>query len=151
MSIILNNSTATIRKAGTATELTLGDNTTLADNKLAKARLQTYSIVNESVSVSGGTLTLNIDNGNCFSVTLSSNIASLVFQNVPAAGRMVEILLDLTQDGTGSRTCAFPASFKWPGGVIPSLTTTAGATDTLYVRTVDGGATFKATLVQDFR
>jgi hypothetical protein len=33
------------------------------------------------------------------------------------------------QDGTGSRTLAYGSKFKWPGGLAPTLTTTASATD----------------------
>lgn len=35
----------------------------------------------------------------------------------------------IKQDGTGSRTLAYGAKFKWPGGSAPTLTTTASATD----------------------
>ena len=33
------------------------------------------------------------------------------------------------QDGTGSRTLAYGSKFKWPGGLAPTLTTTASETD----------------------
>ena len=35
----------------------------------------------------------------------------------------------ITQDGTGSRTCAWSSQFKWTGGTAPTLTTTASAVD----------------------
>jgi hypothetical protein len=38
----------------------------------------------------------------------------------------------ITQDGTGSRTLAYNAVWKFPGGTVPTLTTTAAAVDTLF-------------------
>lgn len=35
----------------------------------------------------------------------------------------------ISQDGTGTRTVTWPATVKWPGGVTPTLTTTANRTD----------------------
>lgn len=40
-------------------------------------------------------------------------------------------ILRVTQDGTGSRTLAYNAVFKWPGGVAPTLSTAVGAIDVL--------------------
>ena len=40
--------------------------------------------------------------------------------------------IELTQDGTGSRTLAYNAVWKFPGGIVPTLTTTAAAVDTLF-------------------
>jgi hypothetical protein len=40
-------------------------------------------------------------------------------------------LIIVKQDGTGSRTLAYNSVWKFPGGVAPSLTTTANATDIL--------------------
>jgi len=42
--------------------------------------------------------------------------------------------ITLIQDGTGSRTAAWNAVFKWAGGTAPTLTTTASAKDILVFR-----------------
>ena len=42
--------------------------------------------------------------------------------------------ITLIQDGTGSRTAAWDAVFKWAGGTAPTLTTTANAKDILVFR-----------------
>jgi len=42
--------------------------------------------------------------------------------------------ITLIQDGTGSRTAAWDAEFKWAGGTAPTLTTTASAKDILVFR-----------------
>lgn len=41
------------------------------------------------------------------------------------------LVLKLVQDGTGSRTVTWPAAVKWPGGVAPTLTTTASRVDVI--------------------
>lgn len=38
----------------------------------------------------------------------------------------------IVQDGTGSRTLSYASNWKFPGGVAPTLSTTAGAVDALY-------------------
>jgi len=79
---------------------------------------------------SGTALTLDFVSGNCQALTLTGN-CTLTFLNTKPAGRY---LLELKQDGTGSRTVTFPSEVKWSGGVAPTLTTTASKTDiiTLY-------------------
>lgn len=42
--------------------------------------------------------------------------------------------IKITQDGTGSRTLAYHADWKFDGGVDPTLSTTAGAVDVLYYK-----------------
>lgn len=57
--------------------------------------------------------------------TLTDN-CTYTFTAPPSGSRLV---LKLVQDGTGSRVATWPATVKWPGGVTPTLTTTASATD----------------------
>ena len=40
-------------------------------------------------------------------------------------------ILRVVQDATGSRTLAYGAAYKWPGGLAPVLSTTANAVDIL--------------------
>lgn len=80
----------------------------------------------------GTTKTIDWDNGNCQLVTLDSgSTTTFTFTNGKAGSRY---LLRLKQDATGSRTCVFPSSVKFAGGITPTLTTTATYTDivTLY-------------------
>ncbi len=57
--------------------------------------------------------------------------------NAPTVTAGQKIRLILIQDGTGGRTWAVNAAYKWPGGYVPPLSTTAGAIDVLegYART----------------
>lgn len=75
-------------------------------------------------------LTVNFNNGGAQFVTLTGN-CTFTFSNPVEGGRYI---IELLQDGTGSRLVTWPSTVKWPGGVAPTLTTTASRTDiiTLY-------------------
>lgn len=47
-------------------------------------------------------------------------------------------ILTITQDGTGSRTLAYNAVWKFAGGTAPTLSTTASAKDTIAWYSPDG-------------
>ena len=74
----------------------------------------------------GATITLDMATACHHSVTLGGNrtFAAPSNQVVGQAGSIF-----ITQDGTGSRTAAFNAAFKFVGGTAPTLTTGAGLTD----------------------
>ena len=74
----------------------------------------------------GATITIDMATACHHSVTLGGNrtFAAPSNQVVGQAGSIF-----ITQDGTGSRTAAFNAAFKFVGGTAPTLTTTASATD----------------------
>ncbi|MES2006854.1 MAG: hypothetical protein V4436_01965 [Patescibacteria group bacterium] len=72
--------------------------------------------------------TINWDLGNVQQLTLASS-PTLSF--IGGHGGGVYDLI-LTQDGTGSRTVTWPASVVWPGGTAPTLSTAAGAVDTVH-------------------
>jgi hypothetical protein len=74
---------------------------------------------------SGTAFTVNWNSGAKQKITLTGN-CTFTFTAPPG---VANILLMLTQDGTGSRTATWPASVKWTGAAPPTLTTTAGATD----------------------
>jgi hypothetical protein len=61
-------------------------------------------------------------------VTLGGNRTLGAPANLADGGTYI---LRVMQDGTGSRTLAYNALFKWPAGAAPVLTTTAGAIDLL--------------------
>jgi hypothetical protein len=80
------------------------------------------------------TTTIDCSLGNVFTAAMTVNITTLTVSNA-VAGQTINVLF--TQDGTGSRTVAWPASFRWAGGVAPTLSTAAAARD-LLVATFDG-------------
>ena len=64
-------------------------------------------------------------NGNKQSITLTGNCA-ITFDSLPASSNLQ---LKLKQDATGSRLVTWQANVKWAGGIIPTLSTTAGSID----------------------
>ena len=74
----------------------------------------------------GATITTDLALSNNFSVTLAGN-RTLGQPTNQVAGQSGSFFV--TQDGTGSRTLAYHADFKWAGGTAPTLTTTAAAVD----------------------
>jgi hypothetical protein len=93
------------------------------------------------------TPTISCAAGNSYAVTMTANITSITFSNVPAAGNVFTLTMFLTQDGTGSRTVTWPGAVKWPGGAAPTLTTTINKTDIIQLVTHDGGTTWYGSAV----
>lgn len=98
----------------------------------------------ETITSAAGVLTANCDDSNVFTTTLTENV-TLSLSNADS-GQTVNILI--TQDGTGSRTMSWPASFKWPSGTPSSLSTGAGDVDLLTATFI--GSSWYATLIKDF-
>ena len=89
------------------------------------------------VTLSGTSTTINLNNGNVFTHTLSGDTAYSISN---AQSQAHSFTLIITQTET-VRTITFPASVKWQGGEIPDL---SGASKT-YVLTflsIDGGTTW---------
>lgn len=101
-----------------------------------------------SVSSSSGTLTIDCSLGNKFSVTLSENITTLTFTNVPASGYVYGFSLEVIQDAgaSGYDVSAWGAggSIRWPESTKPTLTATASARDRFVLETSDGGTSWDA-------
>ena len=104
-----------------------------------------YNNVNEVETVSGG-VKLNgysecavnalgdVNSNPTFDFTVANYITMTLTGNVTVQNPTTESVgqsgsIIITQDGTGSRTCAWSSQFKWTGGTAPTLTTTAGAVD----------------------
>lgn len=79
--------------------------------------------------VDGGTITPDANAfGNIYTVTLGGNRTLANPSNLTSAiGK--EIILEIKQDGTGSRTLTWGSAWKFPLGAAPTLTTTAAALD----------------------
>ena len=97
-----------------------------------------------SATVSSGTLTVNCASADYFTHTLSENITAWTFSNLDGAGHGRTIMIRITQHAASAKTVAWPASFKWPNGVAPTLTSTLNAQDVFTFFTRDGGTTYYA-------
>jgi hypothetical protein len=76
-------------------------------------------------------LTIDCSKSNVFAMTFGAgNVTTLTVSN-PVDGQTINVFL--TQDGTGSRTVTWPASFRFPGGAAASgvLSTAANSVDLL--------------------
>jgi len=74
----------------------------------------------------GASISWDMNNGGFAIVTLAGNRALANPTNYVAGGLY---RLIVKQDGTGSRTLTFGNQFKFPGAVVPVLTSTASAVD----------------------
>lgn len=96
-----------------------------------------------------GSITIDYEDGDYFTLALSGNVTSISFSNLPGAGKAATILVQITQDST-PRTVAWPSSFKWAGGSPEAVSTGSGAIDFLAITTFDNGTTWRATLSKAF-
>jgi hypothetical protein len=109
-----------------------------------------YSEKADAESSSSNAITLDLDNGNMFYTTLSENITTVTFSNLPASGQFASWSWEITQDSS-ARTITWPAAVEWSGGTAITLSTGSGAKDVVNFWTRDGGTTIGATVVgQDF-
>lgn len=120
------------------TSLTGSGQANLQDNTLLRAVIRDYGETRTTPTISGGTLTLNLENGNVFGVSLNANITTLTIQNPPASGTAGSFTLALTADGT-ARTITWGSAVKWAGGTSPTLTSTNGKIDVFVFFTWDAG------------
>jgi uncharacterized protein YjbI with pentapeptide repeats len=114
----------------------------LQDNVLIRAKLRDYSESVSSPTISSGTLTLNLETSNIFTVSLNAAITTLTISNPPASGSGGSFTLIFTADGT-ARAVTWPAAIKWASGTAPTITSTSGKVDSFAFFTSDGGTTWQ--------
>lgn len=102
-----------------------------APNTLTNKTLTTPVIASIKWSVvtdtDGATITFDKNTWDFHRVVLGGN-RTLALSNMAAGDKIV---LDLVQDGTGTRTVTWFTTIKWVGGTVPTLTTTINKIDTL--------------------
>lgn len=96
----------------------------MALTQLQKRQLNTTQT--PIIATDGATITFDLSLGNYQRVTMAGN-RTLVLSNVQV-GQV--FMLDLIQDGTGTRVPTFFTTIKWAGGVAPTLTTAINKIDT---------------------
>lgn len=126
--------------------ITAGANTftgsqNLQDNELIRAKIRDYSETVSSPTISAGTLVLNLETSNIFTVSLNAAITTLTISNPPASGSGGSFTLIFTADGT-VRSVTWPAAIKWANGTAPALTSTSGKKDVFSCFSTDGGTTW---------
>lgn len=125
-----------------------GDLTGTADSptvaNMAKASYGGQETVSTN-STATGAVTLNLTNGNVFSLTLTGNV-TLTFSGA-TSGKACSFAVYAKQDSTGSRTVTWPSGVKWAGGSAPTMSTSANALDIVVFESLDGGTNWYGSIV----
>lgn len=87
---------------------------------------------------SAGVLTINLNMGRYFQVTLTENITNLVIEGSPPPGFGASFMLWITQHASSAKTLTMPAAFDWDGGTVGAISTALGAVDLLAASTRNG-------------
>ena len=103
---------------------TSGTVTVNLDSTVSSIALQDYSEVDVAVTSSSGVVSIDMNNGNTGSITLTENITDIDFTNVPANG-VSTFTLQITQDST-ARTVAINAVTVNGGGDVTAKTAGGG-------------------------
>jgi hypothetical protein len=126
--------------------------TNIVGTNIIAGNLSVTTITSNGVYYSANTppiatniLTLNALTGAVFNVSVSSAISTINITNVPAAPAIGSYVLVFNYTGT-AYSVTWPASFRWPGGVAPTLTNTNGKRDMFTLMTMDGGISYQATV-----
>jgi hypothetical protein len=130
------------RGATTATALTCSGGIAMADSVLGRTVLTDFGITSTTPTSTAATVIFNLTLSNAFQHTLDESITTTTISNPPASGTYGEFTVKFTQDATGGRTVAWPASVKWPGGTAPVIAAAAHDVSIVFLKTWDGGTTW---------
>lgn len=111
---------------------------------MVRANMGGQEMVSTNVSASGS-VTLNLANGNVFSLTLTGNITSLGISGA-APGRALSFALYVQQDGVGGRTVSWPGSVQWIGDT-PTLSSSPNGLSVFVFESLNGGTTWYGSAV----
>ena len=100
-----------------------------------------------NATISSTTAALDVRDGSVFQLTLASNINTFNWSNHAASGHVSSFVMKVIQDGTGSRTIAWPdgtnsVTVRWPGDTAPTLSSGAADVDIFVFFTHDGGTNY---------
>lgn len=110
-------------------------------------RFQRYSEVVVNTVSNTGSVVLNLNSGNTFTLLLTENIDDIAITNPnPLTTTSHTVVLQVTQDGSGGEFGInwgnFAVPIKWAGGAAPTVTADDNAIDVFVFTTLDGGATW---------
>ena len=146
LSTIGTTGTGLVVKENTPTLISpnLGAATASSINATGDITAKRFKLTMPTATTAAATTNIDLSTGNVFTINLGANITTLTTSNAAVGTYLVKFV----QDATGSRTVSFPAAWKWAGGLVPVLTTTASKLD--IVTLVYDGTTFYATIVKNF-
>lgn len=107
-----------------------------------------FCLLNQVVVSAGGVVNFDFQLGMGISITLTEDITTVNFLNIPAGTDLCQFELDLIQDST-PRVVTWPASILWPAsGTIPDITA-ADSRAQIHLRTTDAGVTWLGSYVEN--
>jgi len=92
-----------------------------------------------TLSISSGVVNIDLSAGDLFDLSLTANVTSITFSNLPGSGKGQCIFVRMKQDATGSRTVALPSSFKAVSGSDTAVQLAANAYTCIALTSVDNG------------
>jgi hypothetical protein len=101
------------------------------------------------VTFSATAMAVDCSLSNVFTTTFTANVTVAPSMNNPKDGQTINWFI--TQDGTGSRTMTWPASFKWSGASAGVLSTNANYVDILVATYRSTTGFWYASLLKDLR
>ena len=108
-------------------------------NITGELTVDSYNETYAAVTSSSNATTVNCENANAFSHTLTEN-TTFTFSNPPASGTAYTFSIEIIQDASASGfAVTWPSSVDWPAATAPTLTATASAKDIFVFTTRDGG------------
>ena len=105
------------------------------DKTVTRLNLKDYGEVTSALGSAGGARTIDLEDGNNFTATVSASTVTWTFSNPTASDELCGFTLFLTNGG--SQTVNWPAAVDWAGGTAPTLT--ESGLDILVFITTDGG------------
>jgi hypothetical protein len=98
----------------------------------------------QNVTANGTALSINANLGWYINLTLSASVTSVAFTNLPPAGALTKITLEITSGGSYT-IAGWPGTTRWVGGSAPTIT--HSGKDTLLLTTIDGGTNWRGYIV----
>ena len=117
----------------------------ISGSKLATQLTGNYTVSSPQTytPAGGATATLDLSLSNDHRITMPAGNITIALSNVTAGEKFI---IEITQDGVGSRTVTWFTTIAWAGGSAPTLTTTASKTDVFgFIAT--GSTTFQGFIV----
>ena len=138
MELDVTDAEALFKLGGGATHFRMSGDLRLDLNTLSRAKIKDVSFTKQDVT-GASTTAINYSNGQYVDLDLPVNISTFSITN--ASSQYAFVRLKCVQ-GSGGQTITWPANYKWPEGVAPTLSTGAGEIDFIDLWTDDFGTTW---------
>jgi hypothetical protein len=100
-----------------------------------------------ALSISSGVVNIDCALGDYFTLTLTANVTSITFSNLPGSGKGANKVIRIVQ-GASAYTVAWPSTFAWVDGTQSVVSTASGKVDMLEINTFDNGTRWEASLTK---